>query len=123
MREKFPAQYLVDRCEASLSHLRVECLDIYSLHPWCSSWNEETEWYEAMLKLRQAGKINGIGISVSGARPAEANGSLRAGCVDVVQVIYNLLDQRAATEVFPVARQHNVGIVARMPLASRALVG
>ena len=123
IRDKFPAQYLIDRCEGSLRNLRVDCLDVYYIHTWCPGWNEETEWYEAMLKLREQGKIKGIGISVSDARPAEANGSMQAGRVDVVQLIYNILDQRAATEVFPVARQHNVGIVARVPLASGALVG
>jgi aryl-alcohol dehydrogenase-like predicted oxidoreductase len=70
MREKFPAQYLMDRCEVSLRNLRIDCLDVYSLHTWCPSWNEETEWYEVMQKLRDQGKINGIGISVSNARPA-----------------------------------------------------
>lgn len=123
LQEKFPAQYIIDRCEGSLRNLRVDCLDVYFLHTWCPSWNEETEWYEAMLKLRDQGKIKAIGISVSDARPAEANGSIQAGRVDVVQLIYNILDQRAATEVFPLARQRRVGIVARVPLASGALVG
>jgi len=123
IQEKFPAQYIIDRCEGSLRNLRVDCLDVYYLHTWCPSWNEETEWYEAMLNLRDQGKIRGIGISVSDARPAEANGSIQAGRVDVVQVIYNILDQRAATELFPVSRKHNVGVVARVPLASGALAG
>ena len=123
IQDKFPAQYLIDRCEGSLRNLRTDCLDVYYLHTWCPSWNEETEWYDAMLNLRAQGKIKAIGISVTDARPGEANGSIAAGRVDVVQVIYNILDQRAATEVFPVARQHNVGMVARVPLASGALVG
>jgi len=123
IQDKFPAQYIIDRCEGSLRNLRVECLDVYFLHTWSPSWNEETEWYEAMLRLREQGKIRGIGISVSDARPAEANGTIQAGRVDVVQVSYNILDQRAATELFPVARQHNTGVVARVPLASGALAG
>jgi aryl-alcohol dehydrogenase-like predicted oxidoreductase len=123
IQDKFPAQYLIDRCEGSLRNLRTDCLDVYFLHTWCPSWNEETAWYEAMLKLRAEGKIKGIGISVTDARPGEANGSIQLGRVDVVEVIYNILDQRAATEVLPVAREHSVGIVARVPLASGALVG
>ena len=121
VQDKFPAQYLIERCEGSLRNLRADCLDVYYLHTWCPSWNEETEWYETMQQLREQGKIKGIGISVSDARPGEANGSIQAGRVDVVQLIYNILDQRAATEVFPLARQHQVGIVARVPLASGAL--
>ena len=123
IQDKFPAQYIIDRCEGSLRNLRVDCLDVYFLYTWCPSWNEETEWYEAMQKLREQGKLRGIGISVSDARPAEANGSIQARRGDVMQVIYNILDQRAATELFPVARQHNTGVVARVPLSSGVLAG
>ena len=51
IQEKFPAQYLIDRCEGSLRNLRTDCLEVCFLHTWSPSWNEETEWYEAMLKL------------------------------------------------------------------------
>jgi aryl-alcohol dehydrogenase-like predicted oxidoreductase len=123
IRDKFPAQYLIDRCEVSLRNLGIDCLDVYYLHTWSPSWNQETEWYETMLKLRDQGKIQAIGISVTDGRPDEANGTIAAGRVDVVQLIYNLLDQRASTDVFPLARQHQVGIVARVPIASGALTG
>jgi len=62
IRDKFPRQYLIDRCEESLRNLETDCLDVYQLHVWCPSWNDETEWYEAMLMLREQGKIRGIGI-------------------------------------------------------------
>lgn len=123
IRDKFPAHYLIERCEVSLRNLQVECVDIYQLHTWCSGWNNETEWYEAMLKLREQGKIKAIGISVSDHRPNEANGTITAGRVDSIQVIYNLLEQRPRFELLPLARSHNVGILARVPLASGALAG
>ncbi len=123
IRDKFPADYLIERCEFSLRNLETDCLDVYQLHTWCPTWNDETEWYEAMVKLRDQGKIRAIGISVTDARPSEANGTSAANRVDTVQLIYNILDQRAATEVFPLAREHNVGILARVPLASGALSG
>jgi aryl-alcohol dehydrogenase-like predicted oxidoreductase len=123
IREKFPAHYLVERCEVSLRNLQVDCVDVYQLHTWCSGWNNETEWYEAMLKLKEQGKIKAIGISVSDHRPDEANGAIAAGRVDSIQVIYNLLEQRPRFHLFPLARTHNVGILARVPLASGALAG
>ncbi|GAC1447708.1 MAG: aldo/keto reductase [Ktedonobacterales bacterium] len=123
IRDKFPAQYLIDRCEVSLRHLETDCLDVYQLHTWCASWNDETEWYEALVKLRDQGKIRAIGISVTDAAPTQANGTIQAGRVDTIQLIYNLLDQRPADDVFPLARQHDVGILARVPLASGALSG
>lgn len=123
MREKFPATYLIERCEMSLRNLQMDYVDVYQLHTWCPSWNDETEWYEAMLKLKEQGKIKAIGISVSDHRPDEANGTIAAGRVESIQVIYNLLDQRPRSQLFPLAHTHNVGILARVPLASGALTG
>ncbi len=123
IRDKYPARYIVERCEVSLRNLQTDCLDIYQFHTWSPDWNEETEWYETMLKLRDQGKIRAIGISVHDTRPDEANGAIAAGHVDSVQLVYNILDQRPRTQVFPLARQHGVGILARVPLASGALSG
>jgi aryl-alcohol dehydrogenase-like predicted oxidoreductase len=123
IRDKFPAEYLIQRCEVSLRNLQADTLDVYQLHTWCPSWNDETQWHDAMLKLRDQGKIRAIGISVTDARPDEANDTIRAGRVDTIQLIYNILEQRPAAEVFPLARQHDVGILARVPLASGALTG
>jgi len=123
IRDKFPARYLIERCEMSLCNLQLDCIDVYQLHTWCPSWNRETEWYEAMLSLKGQGKIKAIGISVNDHRPDEANGTIEAGRVDSIQVIYNLLEQRPRNQLFPLAHTHKVGILARVPLASGALSG
>jgi len=119
----FPPDYIIERCEVSLRNLETDCLDIYQLHTWCPTWDQETDWYEAMLKLRQAGKIRAIGISVSDGRPGEANAHIAAGRVDTIQVIYNILDQSPERDLFPLAQAQNTGIIARVPLASGALTG
>lgn len=123
IQSKFPAQYLIERCEVSLRNLETDCLDVYQLHTWNSSWADQDEWYETMLKLKQEGKIRAIGLSVPDARPDDANAEIERERCDSVQLIYNILDQRAAASVFPLARQHGVGILARVPLASGALAG
>ncbi|MFQ5946654.1 MAG: aldo/keto reductase [Anaerolineae bacterium] len=121
--EAFPSDYIIERCEISLQNLETDTLDLYQLHTWCPTWDEETEWYEAMVRLQEAGKIRFIGISVSGDRPGEANSQLEAGRVDSVQVIYSILDQSPEQALFPVAQAHDVVIIARVPLASGALTG
>jgi aryl-alcohol dehydrogenase-like predicted oxidoreductase len=123
MRAKFPAQYLIERCEQSLRNLQTDRLDVYQLHTWSADWNDETEWHETMLKLREQGKIRAIGVSVLDTHPDSANGAIVAGRVDSVQLVYNILDQRPRTQVFSLAAQHGVGILARVPLASGALSG
>ena len=123
MRAKFPAQYLIERCEWSLRNLATDCLDVYQLHTWSAEWTDEIEWYETMLNLREQGKIRAIGVSVLDTQPDSANGVIVAGRVDTVQLVYNIFDQRPRTQVFPLAAQHGAGILARVPLASGALSG
>jgi aryl-alcohol dehydrogenase-like predicted oxidoreductase len=43
--------------------------------------------------------------------------------VQSVQIIFNMLRMKPAAEFFPAARQRNVGILARVPLASGLLTG
>jgi aryl-alcohol dehydrogenase-like predicted oxidoreductase len=76
-----------------------------------------------MRALQQAGKIRTFGISVSDHRPDEANGVIVAGRVNIIEAPYNLLDQRAATQLFPLAKKYGISIIARTPLASGALTG
>lgn len=119
----YPPAYIAAGAEVSLRNLGVDVIDVYQLHTWLADWNQTDDWYEAMDRLKRQGKIRAIGISVSDAQPAQANGSIAQGRVDTVQVVYNILYPAARTELFPVARAHDVGILARVPLASGALTG
>ena len=76
-----------------------------------------------MQFLRDQGKIYTWGISTSDHRHDEANSIIEAGLVDIVEVPYSILDQRAAQQLFPLALQHRTSILARSSLASEALSG
>jgi len=76
-----------------------------------------------MQFLRDQGNISSWGISTSDHRHDEANGVIEAGLVDIVEVPYSILDQRATERLFPLALQHHTSIIARSPLASEALTG
>lgn len=76
-----------------------------------------------MCLLQAQGKIRAFGISVSDHRPDDANDVIEAGLVDIIEVSYSILDQRAAEQLFPLAQQHNISVIARSPLASGALTG
>ncbi|GHO78432.1 aldo/keto reductase [Ktedonobacter sp. SOSP1-85] len=119
----FPAKHIFEQAEASLRRLETDCLDCLLFQTWCPSWAKETEWYETMVKLREQGKIRSFGISVSDHRAYEANEIIKSGLVDIIETPYNILDQRAAHHLFPLAVKHNVSIIARSPLASGALTG
>jgi aryl-alcohol dehydrogenase-like predicted oxidoreductase len=119
----YPPEHIIAQAEESLRRLETDCLDCLLFQTWCPSWTEEREWYETMRTLQKQGKIRTFGISVSAHRAEEANGIIQAGLVDIVEVCYSILDQRAADLLFPIALQHHVSIIARTPLASGALTG
>ena len=119
----YPPKHIVEQVNQSLKRLETDCLDGVLLQTWCPSWSEETDWHETLLTLREQGKIHTFGISVSDHRPDEANGVILARRVDILEVPYSLLDQRAAERLFPLAQEHSISIIARSPLASGALAG
>lgn len=119
----YPREHIMVQVEASLRRLETDCLDVLLFQTWCPTWSEETSWYETMLKLREQGKIRTFGISVSDHRPDDANALIAAGRVDIVEVAYSILDQRAEKDLLSLAQQCHVSVIARTPLASGALAG
>jgi len=68
-----------------------------------------------------AGKIRHYGISVE--TVDEALRGIRNPGVKTVQIIFNMFRLKPAEEFFPAAREKQVGILARVPLASGLLTG
>jgi len=119
----FPVEHIIEQAESSLCRLAIDCIDCLMLQTWCPSWNDERAWYQAMHHLKDQGKIRSWGISTSDHRHDEVNGIIKAGLVDIIEVPYNMLDQRAAERLFPLTLKHHISIIARSPLASEALTG
>lgn len=123
MRDLYPPEHIVAEAEGSLRRLGTDCLDCLLFQTWCPTWSEEQEWYDTLRALQARGKIRSFGISVSDHRPDEANDVIQGGKVEILEVPYSILDQRAADRLFPLAQQHQISIIARTPLASGALSG
>jgi aryl-alcohol dehydrogenase-like predicted oxidoreductase len=119
----FPVEHIIEQAEGSLRRLGIDCIDCLMLQTWCPTWDHERAWYQVMCRLRDQGKIRSWGIATSDHRHDEANGMIEAGFVDVLEVPYSILDQRANEHLLPLALQHHVSILARSPLASEALTG
>ena len=49
--------------------------------------------------------------------------TLRTGLIDAVQVIYNIFDQSPQDELFPLCRELNIGVIARVPFDEGTLTG
>jgi aryl-alcohol dehydrogenase-like predicted oxidoreductase len=48
---------------------------------------------------------------------------VKTGLIDTIQVIYNVFDQSPEANLLPLAQQHQVGILARVPLDEGGLTG
>ncbi len=108
----------IDRSRAKLGR---ETLDLLQLH--CPP----TELYRSDAVFRildgfvQDGRLRHYGVSVETIE--EATLALRHPGVRSIQIVFNLLRQRPAEELFGLARKRQIAIIARVPLASGLLSG
>jgi len=107
--------------ERSLKNLGVEALDLLQLHcPPTEAYSQDST-FEALDRLQEAGKIRNYGVSVE--KVEEARMALSYPNVRTVQIIFNIFRQRPSEDFFPLAEERNIGILARVPLASGLLSG
>src|SRR5271156_883437 len=78
---------------------------------------------ETVEKLKSEKLIRFFGLSINRWQPENGIAALRTGLVDTVQVIYNIIDQSPEDKLFPLCRELNVGVIARVPLDEGSLGG
>ena len=121
--EVFPGEYVRECTEQSLSNLGLDRIDVQQLHVWHDNWLEQGDWLETVQALKREGKIAYFGVSINDHAPETALGLVRSGNVDTVQVIYNIFDQSPEDELFPAVKEHDVGVLARVPFDEGGLTG
>jgi aryl-alcohol dehydrogenase-like predicted oxidoreductase len=123
LREAFPYDHILKSTETSLKNLHIDTIDVQQFHVWDDDWTPDTEWQDAVAKLKEQGKIRFIGISINDHQPDNALKAGAAGLVDSFQVIYNIFDQSPEKNLFPLCREKNIGIIVRVPLDEGGLTG
>ena len=123
LTDVFPSDYIVEYTEKSLQNLGVETIDLQQFHVWEDDWAQQDEWKEAVTKLTQQGKVQAWGISVNRWEPNNSLQTLQTGLMDAVQVIYNIFDQAPEDKLFPLCRELNIGVIARVPFDEGTLTG
>src|SRR3990172_8938993 len=121
--ETFPPDHIRRYTESSLRNLRLDSVDLIQFHVWDDSWADDERWQRAVDDLKREGLIRAIGISINRWEPENAIRALRTGLIDAVQVIYNIFDQAPEDRLFPVCRELNVGVIARVPFDEGTLTG
>ena len=107
--------------ERSLRKLQTDCLDLVQLHCPPPSIYYQPEVFGYLDQLAAAGKIRHYGVSVE--KVEEGLKAIEYPNVQSVQIIYNIFRQRPAGLFFAEARKRQVGVIARVPLASGLLTG
>lgn len=108
-------------CEGSLRRLNRERIDLYQIHCPPKWVIERGDVFETLDELKQEGKIRAYGVSVETVE--EGLLALQYPGVQALQVIFNLFRQKPLHLLFPEAVKKQVGILARVPLASGLLTG
>jgi len=107
--------------ERSLRNLETDCLDLVQLHCPPTEVYYRPEVFAVMDELASAGKIRHYGVSVE--KVEEGLKAIEFDNVATVQIIFNAFRQRPAERFFEEAQRRDVGIIARVPLASGLLTG
>ncbi|PWG00386.1 aldo/keto reductase [Levilactobacillus bambusae] len=111
---------LTDFVDSSLSNMGVESLDLVLLHCPPTSVYYDPEVFFTLDEMKRAGKIQNYGVSVE--RVEEAMKALQFD-ISAVEIIFNMFRLRPEEQFFAEAQAANVGILARVPLASGLLSG
>jgi aryl-alcohol dehydrogenase-like predicted oxidoreductase len=123
LEDVFPADYIREYAEKSLANLNRQHIDLLQFHVWEDEWADDDRWQRAMDDLRREGLVHAVGISVNRWEPWNGVRTLRTGLVDAVQVIYNIFDQAPEDELFPLCRELDIGVIARVPFDEGSLTG
>jgi len=121
--EVFPYDYIIQCTDESLRNLQAEQIYLQQFHVWTDAWSETDEWQRAIDVLRRSGKVRYFGISISEHEPDSALEAIKTGSITAVQVIYNIFDQSAEKNLFPLCQRMKVGVLARVPLDEGGLTG
>jgi aryl-alcohol dehydrogenase-like predicted oxidoreductase len=107
--------------DRSRANLGVDRLDLVQLHTLPTSTYYHPEIFAALDDLVAAGAMANYGVSVE--RVEEGLKAIEFPGVATVQIVFNMLRQRPADHFLAEAKRRDVGVLARVPMASGLLTG
>ena len=107
--------------DQSLSNLNVETIDLLQMHCPPTEVYSSDKTFEMLDYLVSKGKIQNYGFSVQ--TVDEALECIKRPNTKSIQVIFNIFRQKPAEELFKIAKEKEIAIIVRVPLASGLLTG
>jgi aryl-alcohol dehydrogenase-like predicted oxidoreductase len=107
-------------CEASLKRLGVDTLDLYQIH-WPEPEEDLEEGWEALLRLKEAGKVRHIGVSNYNAEQMARISKMQKPTS--LQPPYSLVSPEIEESILPYCGEHNIGVIVYSPMRNGLLSG
>jgi aryl-alcohol dehydrogenase-like predicted oxidoreductase len=118
------ADEVLRQLDASLEALRTDHVDLYQFHSGTREAFDDPELWSALAEQVRAGRIRHLGISISASTEDDHQAShAREVGAKALQVVYNRLDRKPERLFFPASQRDDLGVLARVPLASGYLSG
>ncbi len=111
---------IFEECDRSLKRLGVDVIDLYQCH-WPDKSTPVEEMMEALITLRDRGKIREFGVSNFDVPLMQV--CLRHAPIATLQPPYNLLQREIEDEILPFCREQGIGVIVYSPLYRGLLTG
>ncbi len=108
----------------SLEALQTDYIDLYQFHSGTDPMFDTPGLWDTLREFVETGAVRHLGISVSSKRASvyQVNAASQVGA-ETIQVVYNRIQRDAENEILPSCVRQDLGVLARVPLASGFLSG
>jgi aryl-alcohol dehydrogenase-like predicted oxidoreductase len=126
LADVFSAEHVRRSAETSAANLGRP-VDILQFHVWRDEWLADPEWKKVervLSSLMAAGTVRHFGVSNTEHDHLSALEAVKhCDLIEVLQVIYNIFDQRPDEQLLPACIARDVGVIVRVPLDEGGLTG
>ncbi|MCR4676156.1 MAG: aldo/keto reductase [Sphaerochaetaceae bacterium] len=119
--EMYTPEAVSEFITASLERLSTPYIDLILLHCPPSPVYRKKEIFDQLEMEKKNGRIKAYGVSIE--KVEDGLYCLENYGISGIEVVFNMFRLKPLDELLPLAKKKNVGIIARVPLASGLLTG